>query len=46
MFLPVGGGTDVDPTGLASGLELVSEGDVVAEQTVSRHLDSDDSSEN
>ena len=46
MLLPVGGGTDVDSPGLASWLELVSEGDVVAEQTVSRHLDSDDSSEN
>ena len=31
---------------LAPGLELVCEGDVVAEPTISRHLDSDDSSEN
>ena len=46
MLLPVSGGADVDPPGLASGLELVSKGDVVAEQTVSRHLDSDDSGEN
>lgn len=40
------GRTYIDPQGLAAGLELVRDGDVVPEETIPRHLLADDSREN